>query len=60
MAEGLSSAVRETKRKGLLEGLKIRRKDVGVSMLQFAYDTTIICKSNTKNIITIKSILRCL
>jgi len=60
MVKGLSGAVREAKKKGLLEELKIGRNNVGISMLQFADDTMFICKDNTQNIVIIKSIMKCL
>jgi len=59
VVEGLSGAVREAEKCGLLEGLIIGRKEVHLSMLQFADDTMFLCKDNIQNIVTIKSILRC-
>jgi len=44
----------------LLDGLKIGRDKVGISMLQIANDTMFMCKAIKKNIITIKGIVRCL
>jgi len=52
--EGLLGAIREAGRKVLLEGLKIGRNDVDISMLQFIDDIMFICKDNLKNVVTIK------
>jgi len=43
----------------MLKGLKIRRDEVYITMLHFADDTMFMCKANTKNIVTIKSIMKC-
>jgi len=50
--------VREVEKRGLLEGLKIGRNVVEISMLQSANDTMFMCKDNVQNNVTIKSILR--
>jgi len=59
--EGLSSAMREDEKRGLLEGLKICSKQVPISMLQFQFvdDTIFMCNDNVQNIVTIKSTFRC-
>jgi len=45
--EGLSGAVREVEKKGLLERLKIGFSEVDISMLQFDNDKIVLCKDNT-------------
>lgn len=50
--------MREVEKRGLLEGLKIGRNVVEISMLQSANDTMFMCKDNVQNNVTIKSILR--
>jgi len=59
VVEGLSGVVREVERKRLLDGLKIGRDKVGVSMLQFPDDTIFMCKAINKNVMIIKGSLRC-
>jgi len=59
MVEDLLGVVRAVENVGLLEGARIGRKEVGISMLQFEDDTMLIYKDNIQNIVTTKSILRC-
>jgi len=56
--EGLSRIVRQVVDKNLLKGIKVRKKEVDVDILQFADDTLFFCQAETQNILTIKSILR--
>jgi len=57
--EGLEDVVRQVKSKGFLEGTRVGKKEVYVSMLQFTNDTIFVCKDDVKNILVIKIILRC-
>ena len=57
--EGLIGGVRQEERKGLIEGVNVGRNEIIVSMLQYADDTMFICKASLKNVLTIKSLLRC-
>jgi len=43
----------------LIKGIKVERNEIRVSMLQYADDTMFICKASLKNVLTIKSVLRC-
>ena len=42
----------------LLSGLKIGRKEVEVSLLQFADDTLFLCEDSYANVVTLKAILK--
>jgi len=48
--EGLSGVVREAKKNVLLDGLKIGRDKIGVSVLQFPDDTIFMCKTINQNV----------
>jgi len=58
VAEGLASLVRQAVRVNLLTGLKIGRKEVEVSILQFADDTMFFCEESYSNVVTLNAILR--
>jgi len=58
VAEGLVGLVRQAVKANLLSGLKIGRKEVELSILQFADDTLFLCQDSFNNVITLKSILR--
>ena len=58
VAEGLAGLVRQGVKSNILSGLKIGRKEVELSILQFADDTLFLCQDSFSNIITLKSILR--
>ena len=55
VAEGLSGLVRQALKANLLTG----RKEVEVSVLQFADDTLFLCEESFPNVFIIKVILRC-
>ena len=59
VVEGLAGVVRQAEYKGLLEGIKVGKKQIPINMLQFADDTIFVCSPKTQNIVVIKSILRC-
>lgn len=46
-------------KKKMYKGVRVELKGTLVNLLQFAYDTLIVCETNLKNIIVIKIILRC-
>jgi len=48
-AEGLDGIVRQAVKANLLSGLKIGRKEVKMSMLQFADDTFVLCEDSFTN-----------
>ena len=58
VAEGMAGLVRQTVKADLLKGLKIGRKKVELSLLQFADDTLFLCENSYANIVTLKAILR--
>jgi len=58
VVEGLAGLVRQAIKANLLFGIKIGRKEVELSILQFADDTLFLCQDSFSNIITLKSILR--
>ena len=57
-AEGLAGLVRQTVKASMLSGVKIGRKEVEVSILQFADDTVFFCENSFSNVVTLKAILR--
>ena len=59
VVEGLNGIVRQANKKQLLEGISVGTKQIKVNMLQFADNTLFFCKPGVKNIVAIKSILRC-
>jgi len=59
VAKGLSGLVRQTIKANLLVGIKVGRKEVEASVLQFANDTLFLCEDSYYNVFTIKAILRC-
>lgn len=58
VVEGLAGLVWEAKKKNLLQGVKIGRKEIEITLLQFADDTLLFCEPTYQNILTLKSILR--
>jgi len=58
VAEGLTGLVRQAVKANLLSGLRIGRKEVELSILQFADDTLFFCKDSFSNVVTLKAILR--
>jgi len=58
VAEGLAGLVREVVKANLLTGLKIGRKELGLSFLQFADDTLFLCENSFADVVTLKAILR--
>jgi len=58
VAEGLTGLVRQAVKANLLSGLRIGRKEVEISILQFADDTLFFCKDSFSNVVTLKAILR--
>jgi len=58
VAEGLTGLVRQAGKANLLSGLRIGRKEVELSILQFADDTLFFCKDSFSNVVTLKAILR--
>ncbi|CAL0305124.1 unnamed protein product [Lupinus luteus] len=52
VAEGFSQI-------GLFEGYRLGRSQVEVSILQYAYDTVLVCKPTTENLWCLKSIVHC-
>jgi len=58
VAEGLAGLVREAVKANLLTGLKVGRKEIVMSLLQFADDTLFFCEDSFTNVVTLKAILR--
>jgi len=58
VAEDLAGLVRQAVKAHLLSGLKIGRKEVELSLLQFADDTLFLCEDSYANVVTLKAILR--
>jgi len=58
VAEGLTGLVRQAVKANLLSGLRIGRKEVELSILQFADDTLFFCTDSFSNVVTLKAILR--
>jgi len=46
-------------KRNMLKGVKVGRLEVELGILQFAYDTLLMCEDNVQNVLTIKAILRC-
>jgi len=59
VVEGLAEVVRQVKYKGLLEGIRVGKKQIPTNILQFAEDIIFVYSPETQNIVVIKSILRC-
>jgi len=59
VAEGLSDPERQAIKANLLAGIKVSRKEVEASVLQFADDTLFLCEDSYYNVFSIKAILRC-
>lgn len=58
VADGLSGLVRQVLRKNLLEGIKVGKDKVEITVLQFADNTLFTCPTTMENILTLKAILR--
>jgi len=58
VAEGLTGLVRQAVKANLLSGLRIGRKEVELSILQFVDDTLFFCKDSFSNVVTLKAVLR--
>ena len=58
VAEGLAGLVRQGVKENLLSGIKVGRKEVEITILQYADDTLFLCQDSFSNVITLKSILR--
>jgi len=58
VAEGLAGLVRQAVKTNMLHGLKIGRKEVDISLLQYADDTLFLCENSFTNVVTLKAILR--
>lgn len=59
VVEGLTGFVRTAISLNRLQGLAIGANQVEVSFLQFAYDTLMVCQASHKDIMVVKTILRC-
>jgi len=55
VAKGLTGLVRQALRTNMLAGIKVGRKEVEVSVLQFTDDTLFLCEDSFSNVLTIKS-----
>lgn len=60
VAEGLSGLIRGAKEKGLFKGCLIGSEMVEVNLVQFTNDSIFLGEATLQNVLTIKSILRCL
>ena len=58
VAEGLSGLVRQAVKANLLSGLRVGRKELEISILQFADDTLFFYEDSFSNVVTLKAILR--
>ena len=58
VTEGLAGLVREAVKANLLTGLKVGRKEIVMSLLQFADDNLFFCEDSFTNVVTLKAILR--
>jgi len=58
VAEGLTGLVRQVVKTNMLSGLKIGRKEVEMSLLQYVDDTLFLCENSFTNVVTLKAILR--
>jgi len=57
VAEGLAGAVREAENKGILEVMKVGRREIRISMLHFVDDNMFVLRACNKNILVLKTIL---
>ncbi|GLT51114.1 hypothetical protein SLA2020_245480 [Shorea laevis] len=55
---GLNGLVKKVESEGLLQGVKVGRRGLTVSLLQFADDTVILGRVDSENILMVKTILR--
>ena len=46
VAEGLAGLVRQATKQNMLKGVKVGRKEIECSMLQFADDTVFMCEDS--------------
>jgi len=58
VVEGLVGLVRQDVKTNMLSGLKIGRKEVEMSFLQYANDILFLCENSLTNVVTLKAILR--
>ena len=58
VVEGLVVLVRQVVKSNLLSGIKFGRKEVELSILQFADDSLFLCEDTYNNVLTLKAILR--
>jgi len=58
VAEGLAGLVRQAVKTNMLSSLKIGRKEVDMSLLQYVDDTLFLCENSFSNVVTLKAILR--
>ena len=59
VAEGLAGLVRQATKQNMLTSVKVGRKKIVCSMLQFADDTLFMLEDSFSNVFTVKTILRC-
>ena len=59
VVEGLAGLVRQATKQNMLTGVKVGRKEIVCSMLQFADDTLFTIEDSFSNVFTVKMILRC-
>ena len=59
VVEGLAGLVRQATKQNMLTGVKVGRKEIVCSMLQFADDTLFMLEDSFSNVFTVKTILRC-
>ena len=59
IAEGLAGLVRQTTKKQMCRGVRVRSKGTMINLLQFVHDTLFVCEAHVANIKIIKTILRC-
>jgi len=57
VVEGLARLVREAVKNNLLSGISIGKKEVVLSILQFADDTLFLCEDSFTNVLSLKAIL---
>ncbi|GKV26502.1 hypothetical protein SLEP1_g35790 [Rubroshorea leprosula] len=58
VGEALHGLVKKAENEGMLQGAKVGRRGLAVSLLQFADDTVILGEASKENILTVKAILR--
>ncbi|GKV49682.1 hypothetical protein SLEP1_g56420 [Rubroshorea leprosula] len=58
VGEALHGLVKKAENEGMLQGVKVGRRGLVVSLLQFADDTVILGEASKENILTVKAILR--